>query len=813
VGIAPGGAATAAATTIQRSFRERARAKEETRERARELLEKKRASIRAAVEAAETNKRAKALGRVARARAEDVKRKAAVARGVLTSSMQSLTALSDHGSNSSPPTVASSAASNRPAAEPERAGGEPDVEEEEEEEEEEEPTLGGDFGRFLRDVAARVIQRYAKAWLAARQRAAEEEEEEEEETAPALAPAKPTGDSPMSEPRTRLPMPLSRLGATDAAEPPSGPPPPSPAARAAATLERNAVDACVAATNAALFTPPPRAANAAAPAPDADKLSSIMSYLDTVERDDDVPVPPVTGIWEQAAGASPSYPRVPAPPTPATAALVAHFASSAHHHAANSALTPSADGGASGALEAANTVYEGVRAKMEALKRDVERKEHVIAKLEVELIASRDRAAAEIAMKLAEQRNTHDAATSRHLNFADRLLADKDELSRKLAETGEALRKAESRAATTAAAIKKETAIEMKKLRAKWESEREAWEIEKTREVKELTIRGLEPEIQRLVTKHRNELRDAQDALREDLRRQHAALTSEHEESARGLKEKLAREHDDELERERAVASARSREQAERYETQLQELRLKVATAAAEERARHDETIARAARETAAAAEAARKRHDADLASLQDRLDEESATWRAKVTAKAQAALAEREREIRAKCAAERDAEIEAVASRLRAESDDDRIAQTDALVNRHATEAREAKYRADKAERALAAAARAEAAANDRAASLETQLADAMEKLKREGAIGGAFEERLKTLEGSAAAAERRAASAEIDLVRMRKLKDEEVAAIENRSRAATSRKDEAIALLNAQLVEARRQLAEAGR
>jgi hypothetical protein len=87
------------------------------------------------------------------------------------------------------------------------------------------------------------------------------------------------------------------------------------------------------------------------------------------------------------------------------------------------------------------------------------------------------------------------------------------------------------------------------------------------------------------------------------------------------------------------------------------------------------------------------------------------------------------------------------------------------------------------------------------------------MEKLKREGAIGGAFEERLKTLEGSAAAAERRAASAEIDLVRMRKLKDEEVAAIENRSRAATSRKDEAIALLNAQLVEARRQLAEAGR
>ena len=47
--------------------------------------------------------------------------------------------------------------------------------------------------------------------------------------------------------------------------------------------------------------------------------------------------------------------------------------------------------------------------------------------------------------------------------------------------------------------------------------------------MKELTIRGLEPEVQRLVQKHRAEVRDVQDAHREDLRRQNAELTQRHE--------------------------------------------------------------------------------------------------------------------------------------------------------------------------------------------------------------------------------------------------------------------------------------------
>jgi uncharacterized caspase-like protein len=56
---------------------------------------------------------------------------------------------------------------------------------------------------------------------------------------------------------------------------------------------------------------------------------------------------------------------------------------------------------------------------------------------------------------------------------------------------------------------------------------REAWQLEKTREVKELTIRGLEPEIQRLVAKHKAELREVNQQKQDELRRQREELSAQ----------------------------------------------------------------------------------------------------------------------------------------------------------------------------------------------------------------------------------------------------------------------------------------------
>lgn len=51
---------------------------------------------------------------------------------------------------------------------------------------------------------------------------------------------------------------------------------------------------------------------------------------------------------------------------------------------------------------------------------------------------------------------------------------------------------------------------------------------EKTKEIKDITIKGLEPEIQSLVQKHRQEIADLKEAHVLDTKRQMDALSEQH---------------------------------------------------------------------------------------------------------------------------------------------------------------------------------------------------------------------------------------------------------------------------------------------
>lgn len=482
---------------------------------------------------------------------------------------------------------------------------------------------------------------------------------------------------------------------------------------------------------------------------------------------------------------------------------------------------------AAGALAAATSVYEGVRARMESLKSDLARRDATVAKLEAELRVAYDRASANTAAQLAEQRAANDAATQRHLDLADRLLRDKEALAEKVAELTQRLADADARRAADEEQLRTTFAAELKRQRAKWEESRAKWEEEKTAEVKELTIRGLEPEIQRLVQKHRDEVRDLRDEHRDDLRRQNAEMASRHEAHVRAERERVARERDDELEKERDAASARLRAQAERYESQLRDAREKASAEGGslaeryeagrrDERERYEAILERLNEESAAREERARRlasdaaatadsRRESELAALQARLDRENAAWKAKITAKAQEALRKRELEIVARAEKQRDDEIEALAERLRDEA-------VGKLAEARDADVRAATARADRAERAASAAERAVVAAEDKAAALERELAGVREAALREGVVGGAFEDRLRALAAAAAAAETRAAAAEADCARAVERRDAEVSALEARVRSAMGKKDETIAGLNAQLEELRKLLGEEG-
>jgi len=725
--------------------------------------------------------------------------------------------------------------------------------------------IGGGFKSFVRDVAARVIQRGVRGFIAARRTQKTPVRAAEPAATPVSGPrvgAVPapfrravveerpgSGDGEASPAQTSSPAPAQTSSSSPeqtSSPSPERLPKPSPAMARHATPPR--LRRSPAGKPPGRIDAPPR--DVARASVSDDTLASIMSYLDAVENEGAVPTHHAAGgtslahrhspstsaarrvvpEWVRSGFSAPTHSHPPAREEgPAAgrfglAAVLSQYRPQTPIPGLADEETSASDGGV--ALATATNVYEGVRARMDAMKSELQRRDKLVAKLEAELRIAYDRAAAQTAQQLQDQRQAHETATQRHLDFAERLLKDKDELAGRCAELSESLAAAEARHASQSAEMKAAYGEQLKKAKQKWDEAQAKWESEKTLEIKEMTIRGLEPEIQRLVQKHRNEVGDLIEKHREETRRLESHLTTKHEDAMRALRAEMNAQFEEELERERASGAARLRDQAERHEQSMKTFRERAAADGAsgtemyekgrrEEREKYEQVVQRLneehtrreermADQAAASADAVRRRHDADLAALQTRLDQESAAWRAKVTAKAQEALREREREIKARAIAERDREIEAIAARLREEA-------VNVVGDSRAEELRSTRERADRAERAASAAERESAAAKEKAGALERELRAVRETAIKEGVVGGAFEDRIKALAAAAAAAEKRAAECEAELAKARLMKEDEAAALEARVRMAIGKKDETIAQLTAQLNATKALLEEA--
>lgn len=84
---------------------------------------------------------------------------------------------------------------------------------------------------------------------------------------------------------------------------------------------------------------------------------------------------------------------------------------------------------------------------------------------------------------------------------------------------------------------------------------REKWINEKTKKIKEITVRGLEPEIQKLIAKHKQEVRRLRSLHEAELQQREEQATQRHLRQSEEL-----REH---LEREREVLGQQERERAQ----------------------------------------------------------------------------------------------------------------------------------------------------------------------------------------------------------------------------------------------------------
>ncbi|XP_072792987.1 centrosomal protein of 131 kDa isoform X3 [Taeniopygia guttata] len=492
-------------------------------------------------------------------------------------------------------------------------------------------------------------------------------------------------------------------------------------------------------------------------------------------------------------------------------------------------------------VEQVSAVATEVTNSMMRLKLEVEEKKRAISLLQTALTQQREltdrhikQTEQELGQQLRLQREQYEAAIQRHLAFIDQLLDDKKVLSEKCEAVVAELKQVDHKYGQKITQMQEQHELEIKKLKelmsATEKIRREKWIEEKTKKIKEITVKGLEPEIQKLMAKHREDIRQLKLLHEAELLQSDERAALHYGRQAQELRGLLEREKEEQSQRERERARQRCEQQLEQEEQALELQRRRLYAEVAEEKERLSQQAARQRAEAeelrrqleanssaltralrdeyAKEKEEQERRHQAELKVLKDQLELEKQAWEANYVKKEEAWLLSRERELREEMRKERDKEIELVIQRLEADTS---LAKEE---SERAAENRIKRIR-DKYEVELQELERSERKLQERCNELKGRLAELegdsmrlqgllkhkeqeLEEIRKEFAdrLVGMEEENARL---KAEMAELRARQ-HLELDRLVREKDQELEEVHRRVKAAVLRKEESMSSLRRQ-------------
>ncbi|XP_075436171.1 centrosomal protein of 131 kDa isoform X3 [Ascaphus truei] len=349
-------------------------------------------------------------------------------------------------------------------------------------------------------------------------------------------------------------------------------------------------------------------------------------------------------------------------------------------------------------LEQASAVATEVTSSMLKLRLEVEEKRKAMSLLQTALAQQREltmrhvkQTEKELGHQLEQQREQYEATIQRHLSFIDQLIDDKKSLSERCEALVSELKQVDQKYGRKISQMQEQHELEMKKLQelmaATEKVRREKWIDEKTKRIKEITVKGLEPEIQRLIAKHKQEIRKLKALHEAELLQSDERAAQRYVHHTEELRQNLEREKEELSQRERELSKQRYEKQLEQEEQSLQQQRRRLYSEVAEEKERLTQQAARQRSEvddlrrqleessflaTKAMKEEYEKsraeqerRHQAEIKALKERLEIEKQVWEQNYMKKEEAWLLSRERELKEDVRKGRDKEIELVIQRL----------------------------------------------------------------------------------------------------------------------------------------------------
>ncbi|XP_061248581.1 centrosomal protein of 131 kDa isoform X3 [Bos javanicus] len=401
-----------------------------------------------------------------------------------------------------------------------------------------------------------------------------------------------------------------------------------------------------------------------------------------------------------------------------------------------------------GRLEPASEVSTSVM----RLQLEVEEKKQAMVLLQRALAQQRDltfrrvkETERELGRQLRQQKEHYEATIRRHLSFIDQLIEDKKALGEKCEALVAELKLGDQRRKDREAQLQEQHELEIKKLKelmsATEKVRREKWINEKTRKIKEITVKGLEPEIQKLIAKHKQEVKKLKGLHATELLQAEERAAQHYGRQAEELREHLEREKEALGRQEWERAQQRFEQHLEQEQRALQQQRRRLYNEVAEEKERLGQQAARQRAEldelrrqleesSSAGGRALRaefekgkeeqeRRHQMELKALKDQLEVERQMWEANSAKKEEAWLLNRERELKEEIRKGRDKEIELVIHRLEADMTQAREESERAAENR-------VKRLRDKYEAELSELEQSERKLQERCAELKGRLGEA---------------------------------------------------------------------------------------
>ncbi|XP_055097419.1 centrosomal protein of 131 kDa isoform X30 [Symphalangus syndactylus] len=482
------------------------------------------------------------------------------------------------------------------------------------------------------------------------------------------------------------------------------------------------------------------------------------------------------------------------------------------------------------------------------LKLEVEEKKQAMLLLQRALAQQRDLTVRRVketekalSRQLQRQREHYEATIQRHLAFIDQLIEDKKVLSEKCEAVVAELKQEDQRCTERVAQAQVQHELEIKKLKelmsATEKARREKWISEKTKKIKEVTVRGLEPEIQKLIARHKQEVRRLKSLHEAELLQSDERASQRCLRQAEELREQLEREKEALGQQERERARQRFQQHLEQEQWALQQQRQRLYSEVAEERERLGQQAARQRaeleelrqqlEESSSALtrtlkaefekgrEEQERRHQMELKALKQQLELERQAWEAGCARKEEAWLLNREQELREEIRKGRDKEIELVVHRLEADM---------ALAKEESEKAAESRIKRlrDKYEAELSELEQSERKLQERCLELKGQLGEAEgENLRLQGLVrqkeraledAQAVNEQLSSersnlaqvirqeFEDRLAASEEETRQAKAELAALQARQQLELEEVHRRVKTALARKEEAVSSLRTQ-------------